>query len=104
MMIYDSETLLFLDVNAAALHQYGYTREEILSMRLTDIRPAEEIPRVLEAVRKCQAELTFRGHWRHQRKNGEVFEECQFVQPGCRHRSNRDKPARSKARAQRVCR
>jgi hypothetical protein len=40
MMIYNPETLLFLDVNAAALHQYGYTRDEILSMRLTDIRPA----------------------------------------------------------------
>src|ERR1700732_881499 len=74
MMIYDPETLLFLDVNAAALHQYGYTREEILSLRLTDIRPAEEIPRMLEAVRKGKAELTFGGHWRHQRKNGEVFD------------------------------
>src|SRR5580693_9815277 len=51
MMIYNPETLLFLDVNAAALHQYGYTREEFLSIRLTDIRPVEEIPRVLEAVR-----------------------------------------------------
>src|SRR3984885_5263429 len=74
MMIYNPETLLFLDVNAAALHQYGYTRDEILSMRLTDIRPAEDIPRMLEAIRKGNAELTFRGHWRHQRKNGEVFD------------------------------
>src|ERR1700684_3822234 len=35
MMIYDPETLLFLDVNTAALHQYGYTREDLLSMRHT---------------------------------------------------------------------
>ncbi len=74
MLIYDPETLLFLDVNAAALHQYQYTRDEMLCMHLTDIRPVDEIPRVLEAVRKSTPELAFRGHWRHQRKDGQVFE------------------------------
>src|ERR1700684_4311957 len=74
MLIYDLETLLFLAANAAALHQYQYTREEMLGMRLTDIRPVDEIPRMLESIRKSTAELTFRGPWRHQRKNGQVFE------------------------------
>src|SRR5580704_660282 len=73
MLVYDIETLLFLDANAAALHQYQYTRDEMLGMHLTDIRPVDEIPRVLEAVRKNPTELTFRGQWRHQRKNGQVF-------------------------------
>src|ERR1700728_4747022 len=74
MLIYDLEPLLFLDANAAALHQYQYTRDEMLGLHLTDIRPVDEIPRVLEAVRQSPTELTFRGQWRHQRKNGEVFD------------------------------
>ncbi|MGD0403221.1 MAG: PAS domain S-box protein [Candidatus Acidiferrales bacterium] len=74
MYIYDPKTLAFLDVNAAALKQYGYTREELLRMRITDIRPVEDIPRVLEAVRDSPSALAFRGHWRHLRKNGQIFE------------------------------
>ncbi|HXN97886.1 MAG TPA: PAS domain S-box protein [Candidatus Acidoferrales bacterium] len=74
MYIYEPKTLAFLDVNEAALAQYGYTREEFLGMRLTDIRPVEDVPRILEAVRKNPTALVFRGCWRHKRKNGQVFE------------------------------
>ncbi len=74
MYIYDPQTLALLDVNAAALAQYGYTREEFLRMCLTDIRPVDDIPRVLEALRNDTTELVFRGYWRHQRKNGQIFE------------------------------
>ena len=35
--IYDAETFDFLDVNKAAVEQYGYSRREFLDMRLTDI-------------------------------------------------------------------
>jgi two-component system cell cycle sensor histidine kinase/response regulator CckA len=74
MYVYDPKTLAFLDVNAAALAQYGYTREEMLRMCITDIRPVEDIPRVLKAVRDNPSALAFRGRWRHRRKNGEIFE------------------------------
>jgi len=74
MYIYDPKTLAFLDVNEAALAQYGYAREEFLRMCITDIRPVEDIPRVLEAVRNNPSALAFRGYWRHRRKNGEIFE------------------------------
>ncbi|MGA2845334.1 MAG: PAS domain S-box protein [Candidatus Acidiferrales bacterium] len=74
MYIYDPKTLAFLDVNEAALAQYGYAREELLRMCITDIRPVEDIPRVLEAVRNNPSALAFRGYWRHRRKNGEIFE------------------------------
>ena len=40
MWVFDRETLRFLEVNEAALRKYGYTREEFLSMRISDIRPA----------------------------------------------------------------
>lgn len=74
MYIYDAKTLAFLDVNEATLAQYGYAREEFLRMCVTDIRPVEDIPRVLEAVRNNPSALAFRGYWRHRRKNGEIFE------------------------------
>ena len=57
MYIYDAKTLAFLDVNEAALAQYGYAREELLRMCITDIRPVEDIPRVLEAVRNNPSAL-----------------------------------------------
>ena len=40
--IYDCETQLFLDVNEAAIRQYGYSRQEFLSMTLHDILAVEE--------------------------------------------------------------
>ena len=74
MYVFDRETLRFLEVNAAATEQYGYSREEFLAMRLTDIRPAEDIPRLRKALEKTDNSLTFQGHWRHLRKNGQRFE------------------------------
>ncbi|MFZ0979475.1 MAG: PAS domain S-box protein, partial [Candidatus Acidiferrales bacterium] len=74
MYVADSETLSFLEVNAAAIRQYGYSREEFLRMRVTDIRPSEDVPKFLASVRQNGGPLASRGHWRHRRKNGEIFD------------------------------
>ena len=74
MYVVDSETLRFLEVNAAAIQQYGYSREEFLRMRVTDIRPSEEVPKFLASVRQNGGPLASRGQWRHRRKNGEIFD------------------------------
>ena len=50
MWVYDLESLAFLDVNNAAIAHYGYSREEFLSMTIQDIRPAEDVPRLLDNV------------------------------------------------------
>lgn len=42
MWIYDTETLRFLAVNAAAVQRYGYTQQEFLAMGIADIRPLED--------------------------------------------------------------
>jgi len=42
MWVYDYETLRFLAVNHSAVQNYGYPREEFLSMRITDLGPLEE--------------------------------------------------------------
>jgi PAS domain S-box-containing protein len=48
MYIYDGRTFKFLAVNDATVEQYGYTREELLNLKITDIRPPEEIPALLK--------------------------------------------------------
>jgi PAS domain S-box-containing protein len=42
MWVCERETLRFLDVNAAAVEHYGYSREQFLGMTLLDIRPPED--------------------------------------------------------------
>lgn len=52
MYIFDRANLGFLAVNEAALSRYQYTREEFLKMNLKDIRPATEIPKLLQYTSK----------------------------------------------------
>lgn len=74
MWLYDEKTLEFLDVNEAALRQYGYTRAEFQAMSIKDIRPAEDVPELLRAVEEGRAELTRRSERRHRRKDGAIIE------------------------------
>jgi PAS domain S-box-containing protein len=70
--IYDLKTLRFLDVNAAAIEKYGYSYKEFLEMTLFDIRPQEDCPKVLEAVKSREQEgVVHQGIWTHIKKNGE---------------------------------
>ena len=41
-------TLKFIDVNAAAVELYGYTRDQFLNMTSLDIRPPSEYQRALD--------------------------------------------------------
>lgn len=52
MWIYDLKTLAFLEVNDAAIEKYGYSRAEFLQMTLKDIRPADELPSLMENLAK----------------------------------------------------
>lgn len=69
MWIFDLVTLRFLEVNEAAIEQYGYTRSEFLSMTLLDIRPAAERESVIESVRRHSTEDQS-SVWTHILKDG----------------------------------
>jgi len=73
MWVYDLETLNFLEVNNVATLKYGYTREEFLKMNLTDIRPAEELEKLINNVRQEFEEYSSSGEWIHKNKNGDIF-------------------------------
>lgn len=73
MWVYDPQTLRFPEVNQAAEAHYGYTREEFLQMRTTDIRPPEDVPRLLEDLEAPRPALQFSGEWRHRTKDGRIL-------------------------------
>lgn len=73
MWIYDLESLQFLEVNNAAINDYGYSKEEFLSMTLADIRPKEDVPALYEDVKKTWRKYNKAGVWRHLKKNGELI-------------------------------
>ncbi|NLT22775.1 MAG: PAS domain S-box protein [Syntrophorhabdus sp.] len=63
----------FVYVNDAACGKLGYTKEELLSLRVVDVDP-DHTKRELSAIGRCMAEegsITFRSH--HQARNGRVF-------------------------------
>ena len=72
MWIYDLETLAFLDVNDAAVARYGYSRDEFLAMRLTDIRPEEDVARLLSHARLEHPAVQYAGQSRHTLRDGRL--------------------------------
>ncbi|HLX27545.1 MAG TPA: EAL domain-containing protein [Casimicrobiaceae bacterium] len=73
LWIYDLETLRFLDVNDAALRNYGYGRDEFLALTIRDIRPTEDVPKVDVSVKTMPSSSLNAGIWRHRKKDGTVI-------------------------------
>jgi PAS domain S-box-containing protein len=91
VFIYDTKTLNYLQVNDAAVKRYGYSSEEFLSMTIKDIRPAEDIQKVLEDIAKVDNnELEKRQIWRHLTKSGELI----YVEISAVNIQYKGKPAR----------
>ena len=61
MWIYDLSTLRFLEVNDAAVLQYGYSRDEFLSMTIKDIRLAKDINDLLKDISNTTDDLNKAG-------------------------------------------
>ncbi|BCL38374.1 PAS domain S-box protein [Nostoc sp. MS1] len=75
MWIFDPETLRFLAVNQAAIHKYGYSEAEFLSMTLCDIRPHEEIPALFSSMSDINSSTTiFTCEAKHCLRDGTVID------------------------------
>jgi PAS domain S-box-containing protein len=72
MWVYDSQTLYFMEVNSACVAHYGYSRDEFLSMRITDIRPPDDVPGLLAEIESNRPTLHAAGVWRHRLKDGQI--------------------------------
>jgi PAS domain S-box-containing protein len=74
MYVCDEKTLAFLAVNDAAVRHYGYSREEFLAMSVKEIRPAEEVPALLNHIAKNTGTHDSAGEWLHRKKDGTVID------------------------------
>lgn len=74
MWIYEVETYAFLEVNEAAITHYGYTRDEFLKMTIKDIRPPEEVKKLIANDKNTNEDkIPIKGYWIHQKKNKEII-------------------------------
>lgn len=71
MWVYDPDDGRFLETNLMATRRYGYSREEFLSMTISDVYPPEEVERLgkLKSQNVNDAFL-HAGEWRHRCKDG----------------------------------
>jgi len=72
--VYESYTLAIKDVNQSAIRSYGYSREEFLSLTIKDLRPAEDIPVLLENAKEAPEGAETTGSGRHRKKNGALID------------------------------
>src|SRR5260370_33142500 len=70
MWVYDAETLSFLAVNNAAVELYGYSLNEFLDRNIKEIRPAEDIPALIDNVEQTTTALGAPSYWKHGKKDG----------------------------------
>ncbi len=71
--IIDADTMRFLEVNNAAIINYGYTREEFLTLNIKAIRPVEDVTTMVVNYSKRKSDYYDAGINRHMRKDGSVF-------------------------------
>jgi PAS domain S-box-containing protein len=72
--VMDDETLQFIQVNDAAVRQYGFAPEEFSRMTMLDIRPEEKGASLEVRPPIDEAEGRHEGFCKHRKKDGKVFE------------------------------
>lgn len=69
MWVYDLSTAAIVEVNDAAVAQYGYSREEFATMTVRDLRAPEEAARLDDMLREANRDVAVMYLARHRRKN-----------------------------------
>jgi two-component system cell cycle sensor histidine kinase/response regulator CckA len=72
--VIDDETLKFIQVNEAAVRQYGFASEEFGQMTMFDIRPEEKTAPLEVRQPRGGSEGQHQGVCKHRKKDGKVFE------------------------------
>jgi len=75
MWVIDLMTFKFLDVNKMAVLQYGYSRDEFLSMTALDIRPLDDQQHFIKSSDPSEINGSNynRGKWNHLKKDGTII-------------------------------
>jgi PAS domain S-box-containing protein len=72
--VFDIDSLEFLEVNAAAVRNYGYSRTEFLRMAVIDIRPESEVAPLQHALATQDTATMMSRTWVHRRKDGSLLD------------------------------
>jgi hypothetical protein len=72
--VMDDESLQFIQVNDAAVQQYGFAAEEFSRMTMFDIRPEEKGASLEVRPKKDGAAGRYQGVSKHRKRDGKVFE------------------------------
>lgn len=78
-MVFDGKNGQFLMVNDSAVSGYGYSRDELLKMRIEDLHLEEDRPALRQFLLGLGAGLTRAGVWRQRRRDGTTI----FVETLC---------------------
>jgi PAS domain S-box-containing protein len=73
MWVFDRDSLRFLAVNKAAIRHYGFSEQEFLAMTIADIRPEEDVPKLLANTARRVQGLQEAETWRHRKKDGTII-------------------------------
>ncbi|HSU28180.1 MAG TPA: PAS domain S-box protein [Chitinophagaceae bacterium] len=73
MWAFSRTDLSIIDVNDAAISHYGYSQKEFLSMKMTNLRPAEDLASFLDRVADPIVGNRNLGVWKHKKKDGTVI-------------------------------
>lgn len=71
MWIYEPESLQIKAANTAAVNLYGYSKDEMLSLTLKDLRPDSEIPKLQKEIDQKISGFNDAGIWLHKKKKGD---------------------------------
>ena len=71
--IIDADTMQFLVVNNAAVANYGYSKDEFLTLNIKAIRPVEDVTEMVVNYNKRKSDYFDAGINRHMKKDGTVF-------------------------------
>jgi PAS domain S-box-containing protein len=74
--VYDLDDLRIFDVNQAALDHYGYSQEEFLALTIKDLRPPEEVPKLIKALlntKRVEGNI-YIGIFTHKKKDGTLIQ------------------------------
>jgi PAS domain S-box-containing protein len=79
--VFDASDLRILAVNATAVEQYGYPREEFMNLTLRDIPAPEDLPSVLELLSKHAVPIAPSRIWKHRTRSGKLIQVEMIVAP-----------------------
>jgi hypothetical protein len=74
MWVFDVDSLAFLEVNDTATRQYGYSRNEFLSMTIMDILPPDDDPGLHHGPERTAATRGDVALAQHRRKDGTIVD------------------------------